>query len=434
MPGFRSIAVSAIGVALMVLLMGQGCPPVPTDDMDEAVPVYNNTVDRTNGGAGYVGAATCMACHQTFHPDIVAGHMLHGHSHILNRVLGAPPVYPAQAARAGVPQPPAGKSWLDVSYVVGGYIRKAQFIDQDGFLMTDDAEGVNTQWNLSLPRNGAQAGFAPHEDQGGFGPESRKPYDHACFVCHTTGPASLDVNGGRFQEGRPGFEGTWVEDGVQCEACHGPGSRHLPNPAARDLFVDTQATTCNACHNRPFGQDGSVIQARDGFIENDEQFSELSASGGHAGFKCTTCHNPHHGTNYDLQNAISTQCIVCHADKNMAIHEGFVYVRGDYVEPLTCVSCHMPLASRSATAAGEDVVGSVARVGDIRTHVFRINVANADFNAMFTPDGTEVAKDGAGRAAVTLDFVCLRCHNGAGNGFELRLFSASEIALRMHGK
>ncbi len=434
MSTLRRMTGTLVGMALLALCMGQGCPVVPPPDDDEPTPLYRNTTDRTNRGADYVGSATCIACHQSFSPDIVAGHRLHGHSHALNRASGAPPVYPTQATPARVPQPPNGKNWSDVSYVLGGYLRRALFIDQDGFLMTDDAEGVHTQWNLAFPAGGTRPGFMPHEDQGHFSADHRKPYDHACFVCHTTGPLSLAQNGGRFQDSRPGFRGTWVEDGVQCEACHGPGSRHLPNPAARDLFVDTQATTCNACHNRPFGQDGSVIQARDGFIENYEQHSELSASGGHAGFKCTTCHNPHHGTNFDRQNAIGTQCTDCHADKNMAIHENFVYVRGDYVEPLTCVSCHMPLATRSAAAAGEDVVGSVARVGDIRTHIFRINVANTDFNAMFTADGQEVVKDNAGHAAVTLDFVCLRCHNGAGNGFELRLRAASEIGLRMHGK
>jgi hypothetical protein len=418
----------------MALCIGQGCPAVPPPNGEQPAPVYPNTTDRSNGGASYVGSATCKACHLTFNPGIVAGHELHGHSNALNRVDGAPPVFPAGASQAAVPQPPSGVEWFDVAYVLGGYIRKARFIDREGYLLTDDSEGVNTQWNLAYPVNGSAAGFVANENQGTFSPTHRKPYDHACFVCHTTGPLSLAQNGGRFQDGRPGHAGTWVEEGVQCEACHGPGSRHLPNPAARDLYVDTSGRVCNECHNRPFGQDGSVIQARDGFIENYEQRSELAASGGHANLTCTACHSPHHGTNYDLRNAITTQCTDCHANQNMAIHQNKVYVRDGYVEPVTCVSCHMPLATRSAGTAGADLVGDLARVGDTRTHIFRINTDRVDYTAMFTASGTEVVKDTSGRAAVTLDFVCLRCHNGAGNGFELSLRAASEIGLRMHGK
>jgi len=53
---------------------------------------------------------------------------------------------------------------------------------------------------------------------------------------------------------------------------------------------------------------------------------------------------------------------------------------------------------------------------------------------MFTADMTSVQKDTAGRAAVTVDFVCLRCHNTE-NGYPFRLTvrSASEIALGIHG-
>jgi len=45
---------------------------------------------------------------------------------------------------------------------------------------------------------------------------------------------------------------------------------------------------------------------------------------------------------------------------------------------------------------------------------------------------TEVARDANGRAAVTLDFVCLRCHNGVGNAFELTVTSASAVTATMH--
>jgi len=48
--------------------------------------------------------------------------------------------------------------------------------------------------------------------------------------------------------------------------------------------------------------------------------------------------------------------------------------------------------------------------GDMRTHIFYINT-DPDAN-MFTPDGKNVALSG-GKGAVTLDFACQRCHQGA---------------------
>jgi hypothetical protein len=121
-------------------------------------------------------------------------------------------------------------------------------------------------------------------------------------------------------------------------------------------------------------------------------------------------------------------------DQTPALHEGKIFVRGDYTEEVTCVSCHMPYATKSAAVASADVVGPLARVGDIRTHLWFINTDNANYTAMFSADGTQVKKDADGHAAVTLDFVCLRCHNDKGNAFGLNVLQASDIAFDMHNK
>jgi len=402
-------------------------PPGPTPPTPPAPPVFNNTTDRTNDSANYIGSATCKACHTEVTPDIVDQHILSGRSYKLNRIQGAPPVYPAEATRAGVPNPPDGKSWFDVSWVIGGYIRKGRFINLDGFTMTDGVDGVNTQWNLSFPANGTQPGWTSYHGS----QVDPKEYGFSCFVCHTTGPQSLEDNGGLHQDNKTGHTGTWAEAGIQCEACHGPGSKHLPNPAARNIFVDINGERCKECHDRPFNNGGSVIQASGGYIRHHEQYAELMASGAHANFSCLNCHNPHAGPNYDRANALVKECTDCHVDKTLKFHTGKVYVRGDYTEALSCRSCHMPFATKSATAA---VVGdSAGRVGDMKTHIFRINTAAVDYNTMFTVDGGEVAKDASGRAAVTLDYICLRCHNTEGGfPFLLTLNSASAIASGYH--
>jgi len=63
--------------------------------------------------------------------------------------------------------------------------------------------------------------------------------------------------------------------------------------------------------------------------------------------------------------------------------------------------------------AGKSAVGKVignGRRGDVKTHIFGINVNPVTYTAMFTGDGSQVQLDANGLAYVTLDFACLRCH------------------------
>jgi len=395
---------------------------------------FANVSDPTNKGADFVGSSACVECHA----EIGAWHQLHGHAHQLTPILGSAPSFPAQAQRAGVPEPPVGFAWTDISWMVGGYTKKARFIDRDGFLLTSGGTGVDSQWNLSFPSNGSEAGFAPFESER----MEPLPYDESCFRCHTTGAQPFNPAEPRFQEGRPGLQGTWAEAGIQCESCHGPGSHHFGSEGAEvvidrsAIFVDPNgANSCNDCHNRRAGAAAGVIRAADSFIEAEQQYAELMASGGHAEFACTFCHDPHHSVVYDRPNAIRNECTACHAEQNMALHAGFEFRRGDYVETLSCESCHMPFATRSATSATPDVVGDIGRMGDTRTHIFRVETDEdkLDFASMFAENGAAVRQDAQGRAAVTVDFVCLRCHNGMGNAFPIQIENANEIAFQMHG-
>ncbi len=414
---------AAIIIAVSSLTLVGGCPARTGTDGPNSL-VFNNSTDPTNGGARYIGSSACIACHAQICETICK----HGHSHALTPTEGLAPVYSPAGTRAGVPDPPAGKTWSDVSYVISGYLLNAFFVDASGFIMTDGVDGVNTQWNLDFPANGTAAGFvAYHPEQ-----TTPLPYDFAtCFRCHTTGPQAQDPNNPRSQDGRPGILGTWAEAGVRCEACHGPGSYHAPSPQARNIFVDSTSKTCGRCHTA--GDDPNTILATDsGYIRSNSQYPELRASGGHAQFSCMVCHDPHASMAYDQGNGWRNRCNVCHTDNNMAFHSGLVFRWGDYEEELSCKSCHMPLAGRNGSNASVDVVGREARVGDVHSHIFRIDAQHGRYAAMLSQDGTSVVKDASGRAALTLDYVCLRCHHGAGNAFTLSADGAPVIARGMH--
>ena len=417
--GVLMIGLTAALVGSGVLTIG-GCPP----NGDPNLPIYNNESDPNNSDATYIGSQACLACHA----GVMATVSRHAHSHALTPTLGRPPAYSPAGTRAGVPNPPAGKTWNDVSYVISGYLLSALFVDSDGYVMTDGVEGVNTHWALDHPASGITAGFVPYKPE----QTQRLPYDYeTCFRCHTTGPRPQDPADPRSQDGRPGILGTWAEAGVRCEACHGPGSLHAPNPQARNIFVDPTAKTCGRCHTA--GDDPNVIRATDdGFINSNAQYPELLASGGHAGFACMICHDPHASITYDRDVAWRNQCTACHSDMNHAFHGGFVYRVGDYVEEVSCQSCHMPLAGKNTLIAPAGVFGDEARIAEVRSHIFRIDADNGRYTAMLSDDGTHIRKDAQGRAALTLDYVCLRCHNGAGNAFTISAAGAPQIARDMH--
>ncbi len=71
-------------------------------------------------------------------------------------------------------------------------------------------------------------------------------------------------------------------------------------------------------------------------------------------------------------------------------------------------------------------------MGDTRTHIFLINPQEQTFADMFTADGSQVILDSNGKAAVTLDFVCLRCHHGLGSAFKLDLHGVAMVAPAIH--
>lgn len=417
------MGVAAVAAAVMV----GGCPanegPAPLG--------FANTDDPSNGGAAFAGSASCALCHA----EIAAEHAAHGHAAALNAAQGRAPTFSPLGERAGAPDPPAGFDWTDIAYVIGGYRKGAFFVRADGFIATNGVDGVDSNWQLEFTPGGIAAGFAPYL------PNALEPTPFAfeCFRCHTTGALAQSASEPAFQDGRAGILGTWSEAGVQCEACHGPGGRHF---ATRDgevridrsaIYVDlTGEQTCRVCHSDGLS-DSAKILAEDGFIRHDQQWAELRASGGHADFSCGFCHESHRSSTYERSAAIRNDCTACHADTTMAKHGGAVFVRGDYREEVSCESCHMPFAAKVSSQADAAAVPAPGRVGDTRSHIFRIDLTGGDASQFLSDAGDEVRLGTDGRAALTVDYVCLRCHNDVGlPNLSFTVDRASEIARFMH--
>ncbi|MDH3868099.1 MAG: cytochrome c3 family protein [Desulfuromonadales bacterium] len=306
----------------------------------------------------YVGSEKCFSCHA----DQFNLWQASGHPWKLRKV--------EKARYAKLPLPP-GYSWDDVSYVIGGANKKARFIDNEGYIVTTAKDGseAKTQYNL---QDGSWSFYHKGE---------KKPYK--CGPCHMT---AYSAEG--HQDGMEGMIGTWAEDGIGCEECHGAGGDHIKKPGKKTILVDRTAEACGKCHQR--GGMDPLPPASDGFIKHHEQINELKA-GVHKNLSCTECHNPH-----DRAINAKNNCAECHSEVAAGYTKNIHGKQGT-----RCVECHMPKASKSA-------ISVASYIGDVRTHIFKINTdPKADMFKTIEENGK---KSTFAKNFVTLDYACLSCH------------------------
>ncbi len=328
----------------------------------------------------YAGSETCKTCHGAIYDTFIKT----GHPHKLTKIDGAPPVFP-EGTSPGVPNPPSDKTWDSVSYVIGGFGWKARFMDTEGYILTGNS---NRQYNLAKAHLGLDAHWVGYD--GDKAP--RKPY--TCGSCHTTGWVATGENGPH-QDSLPGIYGTWSEPGVRCEACHGPAKAHTQDPTN---VKPPKTENCSDCHIR--GDVNKIDAVGGNMVKHHEQYEELIASP-HKSFQCGTCHDPHKSTIYDMGGfkGLDKTCKTCHSTMEIKISE---------MADLTCYTCHMPYAGKSADAITINYKGGSVGKGDLHSHIFRIT---KDTTWQFiTDDGKYVRKDADGKAYLTMDFTCLTCH------------------------
>ncbi len=206
-------------------------------------------------------------------------------------------------------------------------------------------------------------------------------YQYSCSGCHNTG---TQIN---FNNSNNTFKTTWSDLGVACEACHGPGSKHLDakegeefssivNPAK---IPDPRraAMVCGSCHTRGTSVDGKYgyphgykpgdqlnfifnekpkLHPDDSSKANRQQYIDWKKSG-HAreGIVCWDCHYTHRKGNankYQTKLPGSSLCRSCHEVESKGVH-GIHSVNN-------CVGCHMPPVGKRATK------------GDVHSHQFKV--------------------------------------------------------------
>lgn len=176
----------------------------------------------------------------------------------------------------------------------------------------------------------------------------------SCLACHTTG---FDAT-----------TGTFSEEGVTCESCHGP----LITTHPRDpMPVTPDATLCATCHK----------------TTTDEW---RASKHGQIGIDCQTCHNPHDQA--PRAESVNALCANCHKDTGASFTHGTHANAG-----LQCSDCHMSAAQSISMAGGLFATGHTFTVGSeacINCH--RDNVHTRDTIARLSGGET-------GAAAATLE-------------------------------
>jgi predicted CXXCH cytochrome family protein len=227
-------------------------------------------------------------------------------------------------------------------------------------------------------------------------------WNFMCADCHST-----DVRRG-YDAQKDQFRTTWSEISVGCEACHGPGSRHVDwakRPRAlRRMFwrddgmtvrlteragvrwavdpatghpvrsvprtTDREVQLCAQCHARRAqiaeGYVAAGARFDDHYVadlimpglyhadgqQKDEVYtygSFLQSRMYHAGVTCSDCHDPHTQKLRAPGNQVCTQCHTA-ARYDAPAHD-FHPARGDGAR---CVSCHMPATTYMAVDPRRD--------------------------------------------------------------------------------
>jgi predicted CXXCH cytochrome family protein len=142
----------------------------------------------------------------------------------------------------------------------------------------------------------------------------------SCLECHTTG---FDAS-----------TGTYAEEGVACEECHGP---YQPDHPKQPMPVTPDYTLCARCHKT---------------TADEWQASKH----GQVGIECESCHDPH--SQKPRAETINELCTNCHKDTGSSFTHGTHANSG-----LQCSDCHMAAASHTTSTGGLFATGHTFVVG-----------------------------------------------------------------------
>ncbi len=226
-------------------------------------------------------------------------------------------------------------------------------------------------------------------------------WNYMCADCHST-----NLKKG-YDPGSDSYHTTWSEIDVSCEACHGPGSRHiqwaeakakgetsdLPDMGLTVRFDERNGVAwpidpatgkakrskprkstkeiqvCARCHSRrsqlteqpiagqPFLDGFRPALLTEGLYYPDGQIQDevyvwgslLQSKMYHAGITCSDCHDPHAA---DVRLPGDAVCYQCHPSDRYATEKHHFHPEGS--TGASCIECHMPPTTYMVVDARHD--------------------------------------------------------------------------------
>jgi tetratricopeptide (TPR) repeat protein len=255
-------------------------------------------------------------------------------------------------------------------------------------------QALDIAWDSRQPRAGGGHWFNLHPDET-IGPDdplhwtgAAENWNFMCADCHST-------NVRKGWEPAAGYQTTFAEVSVSCEACHGPGSGHVAwahapagkRPRDDGLLValderagvawstnplngkpqrsaprtsEREIEMCARCHSRrglihedhvhgqPVGDDYRValldddLYFPDGQVKGEvyEYGSFIQSRMFAAGVTCSDCHDPHRPALGALGDNV---CLRCHTAEDHATSRHHFHPQAS--AGARCVGCHMPAAT-----------------------------------------------------------------------------------------
>lgn len=336
-----------LGLLSPALFPGQRTKPPP------ATTPKNYSTEKVPTGAQVVGAAVCAQCHaaeastQKTTPMALAAeraaesNILREHPRLSFR-LG---LYSYQIVRAGeqtIYSVTDGKKTISepIEWAFGrGEAGQTYVFRREGAYYQSRVSFYNDTQQLDLTLGFART--VPHSLEEAAGDRLGAAEARLCFACHDTAAVS---------DGQ--VNAHTMVPGVSCEACHGPGSRHVTAMQAgrwEDTYIlnpgketaENLVDFCGSCHRTWL-----MVQTMQVRGVNNVRFQPYRLEnsrcwdGTDARLSCLACHNPHRPREREVA-FYDSKCLSCHHQRGTPAAR-----KSDApacpVSTKDCVSCHMP--------------------------------------------------------------------------------------------
>lgn len=310
----------------------------------------------------YAGGESCLPCHKGICTSQQDTHMAHAsrrasetgvftlHPRIESIQSGVETVIATQSRKSTYTVRRGGEVMTgQILWSMGdGTIGQTFVLQSDGGLFESQLSYFPSIQGLDLTPGHASPVMTDLEHA--LGERQSTPTAQACFACHTTA-SSIQ---GRFDPGR-------ATPGVTCEACHGPGAKHVQamqegreedgreaifNPGR--LGAVEQVDYCGACHRTTMD-----VKAAKDFVPLNIRFQPYRLAKSRCWSRpderlsCIACHDPHEKLVEDLR-WYDAKCLACHEkernDRSLESRKKGAADRppGCPVSAERCVTCHMP--------------------------------------------------------------------------------------------